>query len=50
MISTHGAVMDSSFLFRIGSDMVAVEMCWGVQNLAVLETWVGRKARAIFAG
>jgi hypothetical protein len=29
MISTHGAVMDSSFLFRIGSDMVGEQMRWG---------------------
>ena len=29
MMRTYGAVMVSSFLFRIGSDMVAEEMRWG---------------------
>ena len=28
VISTYGAVMPSSFLFLIGSDIVAVGMCW----------------------
>lgn len=31
MISTHGAVMDSSFLFRIGSDMVGEQNALGIR-------------------
>lgn len=49
VISTHGAVMDSSFLLRIGSDMVAEELRWG-SDFGSLETWVERKVMAIFAG
>jgi hypothetical protein len=51
MISTHGAVIDSSFLFRIGSDMVAEQKCVGEQKSGSLENRRLRrkKVRAIFA-
>lgn len=48
MISTHGAVMDSSFLFRIGSDMVVEKMRWGIRILAVWKTWVEKKGERDF--
>jgi hypothetical protein len=50
MISTHGAVMDSSFLFRIGSDMMGEQMRWGSEFGQSGKTWVEKKVRAIFAG
>lgn len=43
MISTHGAVMDSSFLFRIGSDMVAEKMRWGSEFWPFGKTWVEKE-------
>jgi hypothetical protein len=42
--------MDSSFLFRIGSDMVAEELRWGSDFGCLEKLGVERKVMAIFAG